>query len=191
MNRKRTQRSQREFKFLVAFVLGHHVPMVGGQSEISNLKSQISNPMTTPLQTELSKPAYAGLSDADAAAALNAPVVAGFQMVECAAISILLIHSGELPAVGAKALLPADPAFPIAYTVVEYIRTHQQVTFDPSTADGAKAVAMLAATVEAGLISAASQTAILAMANRTTTRARQLGYGVLSAAAVTKARAGS
>jgi hypothetical protein len=131
--------------------------------------------MPTRLQTELALPAYTGLTDQQAADKLNARIAAGLKLVPVADISTLLIHSGELPAIGAKALTPTDPLFPVCYCVVEYFRTHEVVSLDAATPDGAKALEMLTACVSANLIGAASQAAIVDMANVYSTRGRQIG----------------
>lgn len=149
---------------------------------------------TSPLQTELALPAYTSLSDQQAADLLNKLIPDGYQLVDTADILTLLIHSGELPAIGAKALMPSDPAFAICYCAVEYIRTHQKLSLDPATADGAKAVELLAGLLAANLISQATAATIKTMASKTTTRAKQIhfatrGAGVITTADVQKARA--
>ncbi len=129
----------------------------------------------TPLQTELSKPEYAGLSDAEAAARLNAPIDGGYtRLVSVTDIMSLLIHSGELPAIGAKSITSSDPLFGICYCVTEYFRTHEYLSLDASTSDGSKALEMLAACCQANLIGAASRAAVMALAQATTTRAAML-----------------
>jgi hypothetical protein len=132
--------------------------------------------MKTPLALELAKAAYVGLDNPTVTGLLNAPIAAGYHDVETKAISTLLIHSGELPAIGAKALTPGDALFGLCFSCIEYIRTHEWICFDPATADGAKALEMLAALNAQGLVGNASHTAILGMAAVTTSIAKRLGF---------------
>jgi hypothetical protein len=148
------------------------------------------------LQTELAKPAYASLSDADAAARLNAPIVAGRQWVKLGDIKPLLYQDAMPPAMirledAANAPLPAaaDPS----YAAAVQLKTAARVVFawltDPHVVhvdlDNATAKMGLAAIVAGGVISAAMAASIDALANITTTRARQLGFpGNVSASLV-------
>ena len=86
----------------------------------------------TSLETELQLPAYVGLSDADAAAALNAPRVVGRQMVLLGDIKPLLYQDAMPPAIvrledaaGATLPDPNDPAYAAAFE----LKTAARVVF--------------------------------------------------------------
>ena len=139
----------------------------------------------TNLQTELALPAYSGLSDADAAARLNTPIVTARRLVAMGDIKPLLYQDAIPPAMlrledAANAALPvtSDPG----YTAAAQLKTAARMVLawltDPHVEhvdlDNATAKAGLAAIVAGGIIGPAMAAAIDALANVTTTRARQI-----------------
>ena len=146
----------------------------------------------TLLKTELALPTYAGLSDADAAAALNAPIIVGNQLVALGDVKLIL-YTDAAP----SAMLRIKAAAAVADTTVDGLQLAaqsadaylndphiQHIDFTLPLVHG-----MLALLVAGGVLSQALSSRIQALGNVTTTRAKQLGYfGGVSAAAVHNAR---
>jgi len=154
----------------------------------------------TPLQTELQLSTYTALSDAAAAAVLNAPLVSGRRRVAMADIKPLL-YTDAIPSARirledvAHATLPPpnDPAYGEAARLKGAAREVLAWLTDPHVGfvdmDNATSKAGIAALVAGGVISPALAGQIDALANITTTRAAQLGYRKpITAAMVTAAR---
>ena len=138
----------------------------------------------TPLQSELQKPEYAALSDADAAARLNAPIVTGRRRVPLAEFVHRLFADAtwaklQAAANGEVAGMPAQVKA-AAITVYDYLRNPHVETIDMDN-DVTKSV--LAALIQAGILSQPLVDGIGALANIASTRAAQLGFrsGVLAA----------
>ena len=164
----------------------------GGPGEIAT--------MPTPLQIELQLPAYAGLTDAQAAAALNATIVVGRQLVAMGDIKPM-IYTDATPSAririedAANAVLPAttDPSYAAALTLKTAAREVLAWITDPHVEhvdmDNPTTKAGMAAIVAGGVISPALAAQIDALANVTTTRPRKFGYRKpITAAMVTVAR---
>ncbi len=157
------------------------VPRVPRSSCLSSIS------FMTTLQTELALPVYAGLSDADAAAALNSGVTGGRQLVPLWIAQQWFMAEGLWPALKAAALTPSAAAFPVASVVYDMMAggKFQNVDFD-----NAAVKPTLDGLVAAGLLTSDQRAALDTLANITTTRGRQLGYQrPISAGMVTAARA--
>ena len=141
----------------------------------------------TPLQTELTLPAYTGLTDAAAAALLNAPIVTGRKLVAMGDIKPI-VFTDAMPSARLRiedathAALPAtsDPAYAAALALKTAAREVLAWLTDPHVEhidlDNPTTRAGMAAIVAGGVISQALASQIDALANVTTTRAAQLGY---------------
>ena len=142
--------------------------------------------MNSSLQTELTLPAYTGLSDADAAAALNAPISGGRQLVPLWIAQQWFMAEGLWPALKAAALTPTAASFPVASVVYDMIAggKFQNVDFDNPLVQP-----MLDGLVTAALLTADQRAALDTLANVITTRAAQLGFRKpITAGMVTAAR---
>ena len=133
------------------------------------------------LKTELQDPAYTGLSDADAATALNAENISVKTSVLAHDIrKYLMLVDKLLPMEassldGAKAAvrsLEIFPAFDLAESAVE-----------------TKLIAVLDALITDGLIDSTDRTNILALGNKAISRATELGLPKVSSWNITEARA--
>ena len=143
--------------------------------------------MPTSLQSELALPQYVGLTDAQAAAALNTPIVTGRKLVAMCDIKPIIFTDATPSARiriedAANVVLPAtsDPAHAAALTLKTAAREVLAWITDPHVEhvdlDNPVSKAGLAAIVAGGVISADLAGRIDALANITTTRAAQLGY---------------
>lgn len=144
------------------------------------------------LQTELALPAYAGLTDAQAAAALNAPLVTGMQPVPLALLKLPLYTDATPCAMLRLAAAAGTPDTTLAGAQLAamqanaYLNDPHEQTIDLSNATVQAGLALL---VQAGVFTQAQVTAAMALAQVTTTRGRQLGYrAAITAAMVTAAR---
>ena len=144
----------------------------------------------TPLQTELAKAEYQTLSDADAAARLNAPIVTGRRHVPLAEFVHRLFADAtwaalQVAASGSVAGMP-EQVRGAAVTVYDFLRNPHVETIDmdlPATKG------VLATLIQAGVLSQAVVHEIDALGNVATTRAAQLGiHGCATAAAINLAR---
>jgi hypothetical protein len=133
------------------------------------------------LKTELADPVYTGLSDADAAAALNAQTVATFQKVEYSDVaSYLMLVEKYLPI--SESATASGKAFMLAMSTFQ--------TFDLRKPGVETAVVnLLDALIVDGLITASDKAAILALADDTISRAQELGLPVVRPGHVETARA--
>ena len=153
------------------------------------------------LQTELALPAYSSLTDAQAAAALNAPLVTGRKLVAMGDIKPLL-YTDAIPSarlrledvVNAGPPASTSPTYAAGYALWCAAREVLAWLQDPHVAhvdmDNPTTKAGMAAIVAGGVISQALADQIDALANVTTTRAAQIHFmRPVTAADVTKARA--
>jgi len=133
------------------------------------------------LKTELADPVYTGMSDADAAAALNAQNVATFQKVEYSDVaSYLMLVEKYLPI--SESATASAKSFMLAMNTFE--------TFDLRKPGVETAVVnLLDALIVDGLITASDKAAILALADDTISRAQELGLPVVRPGHVETARA--
>lgn len=117
------------------------------------------------LHAELAKPAYAGLSDDEIAAAVNAATVTVMRPVQSADARRYLMLVGKWPAVAALArglIAGSDAEKLAAVALVEGLAMID--SFDVSVPEYAAAVeAQLAACVAAGLIDDADKAAIIGL----------------------------
>lgn len=150
--------------------------------------------MATPLQTELALPTYAGLTDAAAAAALNAPIVIGTRPATLGDVKLVLYQD----AVPSAMLRIAEAAQMLDTTIAGVQMAARQANAylnDPhlQSLDFANSTvkAGLALLVQGSVLSQALVNQVTALGQVTTTRAKQIGYmqGVTEAA-VNMARGG-
>lgn len=145
------------------------------------------------VKDELSQPAYAGLSNAAAADALNARIIPAIRDVPTIEAANILRVSGRwgVLALAARQVVPlTDPMAPLvtlAITVTDTLRdtTALGVT---NPAHWSAMQDMVAGMVAAGLISQQVADDLLALRNTMTSRREQLGLPELSAADIQTAR---
>lgn len=143
------------------------------------------------LKAEIGLPAYAGMSDVEIAAALNAEIDA-VRDVATSDARALLLRTGEW---GAITLLSrqvpseAVPAEAVAAAITAIDTLRLTTTLETTKAPYWQAVqAMVAGLQAAGVLSEATGTALLALRQTTTTRAAVLGLGRVSPGDVQTAR---
>ena len=136
------------------------------------------------LTAEIAKPEHAGRSDAEIAAALNAPAINQPRLVAPAEITRILQLSDEWPDImiwGRRVMLAADAsddAFAKVRAAVRIIEAIDRRT-DFNLADPASLVAIqagLAALKAVGLLRAATIAAIVALGSERISRAAQMGW---------------
>lgn len=136
------------------------------------------------LQAELAKPEHAGRSDAEIAAALNAPSIDQPRLVTPAEITRILQLSDEWPDIviwGQRVML-TDSSPPEAFAKVKAAvrmieAMNRRVDFNLADPASAAAIAAgLAALKTAGLLAAATVAAIVALGTERISRAAQLGW---------------
>ena len=155
----------------------------------------------TSLQIELALPTYIGLTDAAAAALLNAPIVAGRKPVAMGDIKPL-IYQDAIPSARLRIEDVVDagppPATSLNYAAAyslwcaarEVLAWLQDPHVEYVDMDNPTTKMGIAAIVAGGVISQALAGQIDALANVTTTRAEQIHFmRPVTAADVTKARA--
>lgn len=139
------------------------------------------------LATEIQQPAYAGMSDGEIAAALNAVSASTRRAVPLAALLATAALNGSYAAVKAAAESEAAPAQVrgvCASVLVLLSGVFQEVNLDDPRVQGA-----LGALTQAGVLSAAQMAEIDALADAPgRSRAQELGLGVVSEADVAAAR---
>jgi hypothetical protein len=150
--------------------------------------------MTTPLQIELALPAYAGLTDDQAAAALNAPI-SGTQAVPLGPLKLLLYQDATPCAmlrIAAAAETPdttVSGAQAAARQANAYLNDPHIQTIDFTNPIVSAGLALL---VQSGVVSQALLNRAKAMGQTVTTRGRQLRYAMpITAAMVNTARGGT
>jgi hypothetical protein len=150
-------------------------------------------PYYTMLKAEIAKPEYDGLDDEQIAAALNTANVPIWVDVPVGTIIGYFALTGILyaletfdaaPPPSAPVELRASVRALLRLTLSPHVTTFQ--TSNPTTR--AALQASLAAQVSAGLMTAEQQTATLAFAQSTTSRAAQLGLGTVGPGDVAVAR---
>lgn len=124
------------------------------------------------LRTELQRPAYSGLTDAEAAALLNQRDQDG--PVPCAEVVRYLLGQGVWTAVKASA-----PAMTDALAILPAVEVADQAWF----------AAQINALVTAAVLSSAQRTALFALPKNRRTRAELAGLGFVKVGQVTAARA--
>ena len=138
----------------------------------------------TALKTEIARPEHAGRSDAEIAAALNAPAFDRPRLVAPSAITRVLQLSDEWPDIaiwGRRVMLAPDSpaeAFAKVRAAVRMIEAiDRRSDFDLSDAASRTAIqAGLAALKAAGLLRDATIAAIVALGTERIGRAAQLGW---------------
>lgn len=142
------------------------------------------------LLAEITKPAYDGLTDQQTADALNAPITV-IRDVRIADVVGYLAVNGKLPLI--LNYSGADQAAQATCTSFKSIITTPSLTTFECSKPGTYAAiqSFLSAFVAASLISADDQAALLALAQATSTRARELGFGQATVAQIAAARAGA
>jgi hypothetical protein len=143
------------------------------------------------LRAEIAQPAYAGLSDAEIAAALNAEIDA-VRNVATSDARALLLATGEWGAITLLARqepsesVPAE-AIAAAITAIDTLKL-TEVLETTKTPYWQAVQAMVAGLQAAGVLSEATGTALLGLRETTTTRAAQLGLGQVSPGDIQTAR---
>jgi hypothetical protein len=146
------------------------------------------------LAAELALPAYAGLSDADAAAALNAATLPAKVDVPSTSVRSLLYGRGAWRAIISLSLEAKsgdavhDAALVAAVQLVDFCRAGG-VFSTSAPAILVQTEADLTALVAAGTIGAGDRAAILALADGVVSRAAALGLGMVDHIDVARARA--
>lgn len=145
------------------------------------------------LKAEIALPAYAGMSDAAIAAALNAATVDIVRKVPTWEARALLLATGEWGAI--KLLSRQSPTMgtPEAQAVAVAITTIDSMTettvLDADQADAFAAMQTMVGVLQAaGVLSAGTGAAMLALRNTKTSRAAQLGLGPVRPGDVAAAR---
>lgn len=134
------------------------------------------------LRAELDGPRYAALSDAEAAAALNAPAIDTVVAIETADVREILLSSSEWGALKLVARrqptgdATADALIAVAITAVDAVElTTTMRTDKPATL--ATLGQMVAALVAAGVVKQETADLILALPHRKISRAEHIGLG--------------
>lgn len=136
---------------------------------------------------------YLGLSDAEAADALNTPNRAGKKAVPASDVRMFVLLNGLWPTIANVAQNSANPLH--KGTAITILQTLGAGSFDtirmnrPEIAAGV--TQMLTTMVEAGAITEAHRDAMVAMGDATISRADELGLGPVYHLNVAEARRGS
>lgn len=150
------------------------------------------------LKAEIALPAYAAMTDTQIAAALNAANVTAWVDIEPIEIYATLLNSGEWGRIEMTSRFAATGTFstptPQDNNVARLITFVRMVQFPRTLPTSRSAVrttigGMLDALVTGGFISSATRTAIAGLAQRTISRATELGLPVISADDVVSCRA--
>jgi hypothetical protein len=139
------------------------------------------------LRTELALPAYTGLTDAQAADELNAPLAIR-QRVPLGTLQATAMESGVYTQLLVAVGTPETPIQlkALCQTVLNLV----DARFDDVDLDNAQSRTIWTALQTAGVITTAQATAILALGDTTTTRAAQLGLEHVEPGHVGRVRAG-
>ena len=140
------------------------------------------------LYDEISRDVYAGLSDTEIAAALNAVTIPVRQRVGIADLQARAMETGVYTALRmavASSQTP-DDLRAVCQTVLDLAGAR----FEDVDLDNAASVQMFGALQTAGIITAQQAAAIDALADAVTSRAVQLGLGYVSPGDVQQAREG-
>lgn len=119
------------------------------------------------LKAALDAPDLAGLADADAAAALNAPVAGPPRRVPIAEVERIALQRGRTVPIRRAAESPEHPARDAAQAALDLLAARS----DDVDATAPAFAAVLDALVAAGLVSGQDRADILALASTTTSRA--------------------
>lgn len=150
------------------------------------------------LKAEIALPAYSGMTDAQAAAALNATNVTAFVDVAPLDIYAVLLNSGEWGRMEMTSRFAATGTFsaPSAQDInvakmITFVRLVQFPTTLPTSRAAVRTTigGLLDALLAGGFIVQATKDAIVALATRTISRGQQLGLGVVAPGDVATARA--
>lgn len=143
------------------------------------------------LKAEIALPAYDGLTDAQIAAALNAQAVAVHRDAPAAEVERVLLRTtewGRVVRVADGRLTKPEAVADICITLVRTVERGGEIA-SASDVDFALLQNMVGLLVQAEVISTATRDALLALRATTTSRAAQLGLGVVAAGHVQMARA--
>jgi hypothetical protein len=139
------------------------------------------------LKSEIALPAYAGMTDAEISAALNAPI-ACTQDVPARSVRAVLMARGKWPLVLiASEATTKDATWAAARLLYDFVG--EGGTFD--TSNGAMLAALtgqMQTLVAGSVLVDADKAAVLALTEGTTTRAAQLGLGSVNAGDIQTAR---
>ena len=128
------------------------------------------------LRSELATQAYSGLSDADAAAALNSPTAGPNVAVSSVDARYILLTSPWWGAICIAADgATIDPTIRAIAITVRDTLLHTSMIATDAPEVRSNVAAMLNALVSAGLLDGATRDRLLALTASTTTRAAQLG----------------
>lgn len=142
---------------------------------------------TDPLVIELAKPEYAGLSDEDAAAMVNAKTVTYRRPADTAAVKTYAIAQGFWAAIDEACDSPTASLRRLARNVRAYMEdaAGKLPTLDM---DRPATIEMLAGLVSAGLITDAQRVELMALGNATMRWVDQRGIGTVGIGLVRNAR---
>lgn len=136
------------------------------------------------LRDEIALPAYAGLSDTEIAVVLNAETVATIRDVPTHEARALLLATGEWAAI----VLAARAGNAYAITAEDTLRLTETLQVASNAAYWQAVQTLLGALVTDGALSSGTRDALLALRDTTTSRAAQLGLGVVQPCDVQTAR---
>lgn len=144
------------------------------------------------LHAEIALPAYADMSDTEIAAALNAETVQEIRDVPTSEARGLLLATGEWGALVLLARSQPSESVPAeliaaAITAEDTLRLTETIEVSDSVNWGA-VQAMLGALTSAGVISVGTRDALLALRDTTTSRAAQIGLGLVRPGDIATAR---
>jgi hypothetical protein len=144
------------------------------------------------LKSEVAKPEYAGMSDAQIAAALNATTVETIRDVPTSEARALLLSTGEWGGIVMLArATPSEtiPAEAVAAAITAEDTLRLTVTLELTRDAYWQAVqTLLGGLVAAGVLSAGTRAALLALRETTTSRAAQLGWSEIRTTDIETAR---
>ena len=133
------------------------------------------------LKTELALPAYAEMTDSEAAESINAPVIASHKKVDYSDVASYLMLVEKYLTIS-ESTSASGKSFMLAMTTFN--------SFDLRKPGVETAVVnLLDALIVDGLITASDKAAILALADDTISRAQELGLGDVTVGDIIKARA--
>lgn len=135
---------------------------------------------------------YAGLSDAEAADALNTPNRSGKQEVPASEVRRYVLLNGLWPAIQAVAANGANLFYQgTAITILETLKPNSFDSIRMNDPQVAGAVTqMLQTMVDAGAMTTANKNAMVALGDATISRAQELGLGLVHHLDVAEARNG-